>query len=86
MSDPLKDVIAEMRTMAMVAGQASVETLNPVMAGADARFAEYCSKWADRLAALAFSLEQERDEQQDHTRVDGFPEGAHGDLPRPATR
>lgn len=52
MSEPtIRDVIAEMQTMARVAGQASVEDGNPLTAAADGRFADYCVKWADRLLA-----------------------------------
>jgi hypothetical protein len=73
MSDPLKDVIAEMREIQRT-------TCFPYLR-------DVVKDWADRLAALAFSLEQERDEQQkEDTRVDGVPEGAHGDLPRHTTR
>lgn len=38
-------VVAEMRWMALVAGQASVEERAPTLAAADERFARYCSQW-----------------------------------------
>lgn len=43
------DVVAEMRTMAMVAGHAGVEGPADSRAAADLTFAEHCTRWADRL-------------------------------------
>jgi hypothetical protein len=45
-------------------------------------------KCADRLEALLLEgveRPQGGEEQKDQSRVGGFPEGAHGDLPRPCT-
>lgn len=42
----------EIRTIAIAAGQASLEEIDPTAAQADAKFAEYCSKWAGRLDAI----------------------------------
>lgn len=50
--EQIAGIVAEMRMMALIAGQASVEALSADQAAVDARFAEYAGKWADRLAAL----------------------------------
>jgi hypothetical protein len=42
----------ELRTMAMVAGQSSVEGYPDEHAFADGRLAEYCTRWADTLDAV----------------------------------
>lgn len=46
----------EIRHIALVAGQASIEEWDSVAAAADARFAEYCTRWADRLDAILADL------------------------------
>lgn len=46
----------EMRSLAIAAGQSSIEEWDSVAAAADARFAEYCTRWADRLDALLAHL------------------------------
>lgn len=62
MSDPLKDVIAEMRDGAAGLRQSPILAIHGYAAAIDV--------WADRLAALASSLSQETDEQQkEDTRV-----------------
>lgn len=48
--DFLEELLADLRTMAQVAGQASLEALNSDDAAADAKFAEYATRWADKLA------------------------------------
>jgi hypothetical protein len=55
MQDEIAAVVQEMRHMAIVAGQASIE--GPVTAESElsARFAERCSAWADRLSAASSS-------------------------------
>ena len=47
----LEKLADEMDSMARVAGQASVESLDMMAAQADARFAEHCTKWAKSLRA-----------------------------------
>lgn len=54
--DPYAKLIEEMRTIAMVAGQCSVEgpqDTKSLMAAAEAK---RCSRWADELAALRRSV------------------------------
>lgn len=53
------DVVKEMRTLAMVAGQASVEADDRLMAQADAAFARYATKWADAVESLLTAQAQE---------------------------
>lgn len=64
----IAQLIEKMRTMALVAGQASVEELDPAMAQADAKFAEYARTWADELAVVLAGLRGEHDERKDRAR------------------
>ena len=85
MSDPLKDVIAEMPEVVRRSRRQAAD-LSALGQVAPAVFLKQTAAQIERwLAALASSLSQERDERED-TRVDGVPEGAHGDLPRHTTR
>jgi hypothetical protein len=57
----IQAVIEQMRTFARVAGLASVEELNPTLAQADARFADYAGRWADELSAALLAEGERQD-------------------------
>lgn len=78
----LREMEQEFRSTAMVAGQASVEEPDLVRASADVKFADYCTRWADEIAALLSIQEAPPPQAEDDARAVGVPEGAHGDLPR----
>lgn len=71
----VRPVVEDMRTLAMVAGQASVEEYDLVRAGADAKFAAFATVWADRLAALLDppSGAPQKNDDDELARVDGQP-------------
>lgn len=60
----LRRLEEEMRTMAMVAGQASVEGPYTDRSAADAMFASYCSAWANRLATVLARVPAQPESEQ----------------------
>lgn len=71
--DGVEALIREMRTIAMVAGQASVEGPRDFLARQSAREAERASRWADELEALlaASRLRPSPEPQEDVLSVRG---------------
>lgn len=79
----------EWRDRAKMQRRAKHQYPDKKMAGADAGLAYAYDECADDLdAALAavLAVRPLLEETKEETRVDGVPEGAHGDLPRPPTR
>lgn len=75
----IQGLIDRMRTMQLVAGQASVEELDPERAGADARFAEIAGAWADELASLLPTLQIEQDQTTEEDTRMGTPKAITDD-------
>lgn len=87
----IRELIAEMRTIEMVAGQCAIETTYGTEARLHAEEAKQCRKWADALEALlvraALQGEPQRQtpeairrEVRDHLRVAQASVNAHGTV------
>jgi hypothetical protein len=70
----VSEVFEEMRTLACVAGQSSVEGHDRVMSQADAKFAEYCTRWADALQRAVTATAPDYEQVDISTRLRGLNE------------
>lgn len=84
----LDAVLARVPAQMPSASEPPVDTYTPMLWAvmtADEQYAEYVR--VRRIAARVPAHQTgQQHEQEEVSRVDGVPEGAHGDLPRPATR
>jgi hypothetical protein len=76
-------LVAQWRALAV----ARYSTMSPYPQGQGDAFAACADELADALrSGIAAPQGETQEKDKNTTRVDGFPEGAHGDLPRRLTR